>query len=170
VPARQRAPLNLDGKEGAGTPFRTARSAGYGFRVRRGVVGKGNIPWPTRGPNVDWTIGSTMRRGNDPEAKVPANDAVRTSSSPSIVVPDTACHAGGRGFESRRSRPKNPASPHTALPGQTPTSARPHKTDVRGGPNVAKNGPESDRRVTISSRFEPRRGRPRRRVAATRWP
>jgi hypothetical protein len=38
------------------------------------------------------------------ESKSPANEAVLRSSLPGVVVPDSACHAGGRGFESRRSR------------------------------------------------------------------
>jgi hypothetical protein len=38
------------------------------------------------------------------ERKVPANKAVWRRSSPRVVVPDSACHAGGRAFESRRSR------------------------------------------------------------------
>jgi len=42
--------------------------------------------------------------------KVPANDRVQRSSSPDVAVPDSACHAGGRGFESRRSRPRSPRS------------------------------------------------------------
>ena len=36
--------------------------------------------------------------------KQPANAAVPRSSSSTIVLPDSACHAGGRGFESGRSR------------------------------------------------------------------
>jgi hypothetical protein len=40
--------------------------------------------------------------------KVPANDAVQRSSPLSVVVSDSACHAGGRGFESRRSRFRTP--------------------------------------------------------------
>ena len=39
-----------------------------------------------------------------PELESAANDAVQRSSSPSVFLPDSACHAGGRGFESRRSR------------------------------------------------------------------
>jgi hypothetical protein len=38
------------------------------------------------------------------ERKVTANEPVQRRSSPGVVVPNSACHAGGRGFESRRSR------------------------------------------------------------------
>jgi hypothetical protein len=74
------------------------------FAVRHRVVYDGKISWPTRGPNVDWTIGSTMRHRAGWYGKRPAKDVVQRSTSPSVVVPDSACHAGGRGFESRRSR------------------------------------------------------------------
>ena len=63
-----------------------------------------NISWPARGPNAGARIGSTMRSGDAPCRKVPANVGVAGRSSLSVVVPDSACHAGGRGFESRRSR------------------------------------------------------------------
>jgi hypothetical protein len=68
------------------------------------VVTPDNISWPTRGPNVDATIGSTMRSRAASGRKAPVNETIRRSSSPGVVVPDSACHAGGRGFESRRSR------------------------------------------------------------------
>ena len=42
------------------------------------------------------------------EAKSPANEAVWRSSSPPVSAPDPVCHAGGRGFESRRSRLEKP--------------------------------------------------------------
>ena len=41
--------------------------------------------------------------------KGPANGVVRSGSSRSVAVAEVACHAGGRGFESRRSR-KAPAN------------------------------------------------------------
>jgi hypothetical protein len=63
-----------------------------------------NISWPTRGPNVRRTIGSTTRSRVVLGTKAPANDAVPRRSAPSAVASDSACHAGGRGFESRRSR------------------------------------------------------------------
>src|SRR5918994_6548719 len=44
------------------------------------------------------------------ERKVPANEDVQRRSSSGVVVSDSACHAGGRGFESRRSRRKHPAN------------------------------------------------------------
>ncbi len=74
------------------------------IRRQRSVVMPGNSSWPTRGPNVDLGICSTMRSGGSPEAKSTANEAVLRRSSLSVAVPDSACHAGGRGFESRRSR------------------------------------------------------------------
>jgi hypothetical protein len=81
-----------------------AHGAGDVSRLRRGVVSEGRISWPTRGPNVGWTIGSTMRSGVRRGMKEPANEGVQRRSSSDVVVPDSACHAGGRGFESRRSR------------------------------------------------------------------
>jgi hypothetical protein len=42
--------------------------------------------------------------GSAPMRKVPANGAVRRRSWSDVAAPDSACHAGGRGFESRRSR------------------------------------------------------------------
>jgi hypothetical protein len=69
------------------------------------VVDPDKISWPIRGPNVGQTIGSTMREQIEPRGpKRPANEYVHRRSSPRVVVPDSACHAGGRGFESRRSR------------------------------------------------------------------
>ena len=37
-----------------------------------------------------------------PQARM--NSAIARRSSPIVVSPEQACHAGGRGFESRRSR------------------------------------------------------------------
>jgi hypothetical protein len=81
------------------------------------------ISWPTRGPNIDQTIGSTMPSGATLTAKGPANGLVQRRSSTDIVVPDSACHAGGRGFESRRSRYKQPANRLLLLPFQAQTTA-----------------------------------------------
>ena len=53
--------------------------------------------------NVDRTIGPTMRTEGR-KCKTPVNEPVQRRSSPAVAVPDSACHAGGRGFESRRSR------------------------------------------------------------------
>jgi hypothetical protein len=60
------------------------------------VVSEGKISWPTRGPNVGQRIGSTMRSGANPGTKAPANEHVHRRSSSGVVVPDSACHAGGR--------------------------------------------------------------------------
>jgi len=61
-----------------------------------------------RGPLVAQTsirrLAQPCGTGLTPEPKSPVNKAVWRSSSPSVAVPDSACHAGGRGFESRRSR------------------------------------------------------------------
>ena len=61
-----------------------------------------------RGPLVAQTSSRRLAQpcGGDAAAgrKVPANEPVRRRPSRGIVVPDSACHAGGRGFESRRSR------------------------------------------------------------------
>jgi hypothetical protein len=42
--------------------------------------------------------------GAGPSPKVPANAAVSRTSLLSVALSDSACHAGRRGFESRRSR------------------------------------------------------------------
>jgi hypothetical protein len=53
---------------------------------------------------------------NDENPKNRINRAIPRSSSPIVVTLELACHAGGRGFESRRSR-KSPAKEHSALLG-----------------------------------------------------
>jgi hypothetical protein len=61
-----------------------------------------------RGPLVAQTSIGRLAQPRGAESasgrKMPANSPVRRHSSPGVVVPDSACHAGGRGFESRRSR------------------------------------------------------------------
>jgi hypothetical protein len=83
----------------------------------RHVVYGGN----TRGPLVAQTsTGRTAQPcvvGSPSGRKVPASKAVQRRSSPSVAVPDSACHAGGRGFESRRSRCSVcPANKRLSLP------------------------------------------------------
>jgi hypothetical protein len=45
-----------------------------------------------------------MRNGATSMRKSPAHDFVQTRSALAVIASDSACHAGGRGFESRRSR------------------------------------------------------------------
>ncbi len=49
-------------------------------------------------------LAQNMRSEIPASEKWPANEAVQSNSSPRVVALDSACHAGGRGFESRRSR------------------------------------------------------------------
>jgi hypothetical protein len=74
----------------------------------------------SRGPLVAQTsvgrLAQTCGAGLTPELKSPANVAVQRRSSPGVVAPDSACHAGGRGFESRRSR-KNPCKSPSCVVG-----------------------------------------------------
>jgi hypothetical protein len=58
--------------------------------------------WPC--PNAEWTIGSTMQGGAEIAAESTCECSHSRCSWPLIVGSDSACHAGGRGFESRRSR------------------------------------------------------------------
>jgi hypothetical protein len=56
-----------------------------------------------------------MGYDQNPGAKSPANTLVRGGSSSGVDASEAACHAGGRGFESRRSRFRNallPRLPH----------------------------------------------------------
>jgi hypothetical protein len=50
--------------------------------IRAGVVHEDNILWPTRGPNVDGTIGSTMRSG----VGVGAQSACKSARSAEFVA------------------------------------------------------------------------------------
>ena len=50
------------------------------------------------------------------------NRAIARQSSPIVASREQACHAGGRGFESRRSR-KIPAKKRIVLPGETRESS-----------------------------------------------
>jgi hypothetical protein len=60
-----------------------------------------SAPHATRGPNVEWTIGSTMRRRGGVAAKVPANDPVRG------FVAERGCDR--LGLSRRRSRIRVPS-------------------------------------------------------------
>src|SRR5262245_30030377 len=64
-----------------------------------------------RGPLVAQTSIGRLAQPCEAESpsgrKVPANEAVQRNSSANVAAPDSACHAGGRGFESRRSRKRS---------------------------------------------------------------
>ena len=65
-----------------------------------------------------------MRSGAAAERQKPANEAVQSSSSPRVIALDSACHTGGRGFESRRSRLLKCSLPGQADPALLPRWAR----------------------------------------------
>ena len=85
---------------------------GAGTRSADKVLTPGALPLSLktrfRGPLVAQTsIGRLAQPWGAESAsrsRVPANEHVQRRSSSGVVVPDSACHAGGRGFESRRSR------------------------------------------------------------------
>jgi hypothetical protein len=53
----------IDAAAGVGTEATGGNQWQMSLGPRRGVVHEDKISWPTRGPNVDSTIGSTMRSG-----------------------------------------------------------------------------------------------------------
>ena len=91
-----------------------------------------------------------------------ANVANAGRSSPIVVTVNVTCHAGGRGFESRRSRKKTCKSACCVV-GSGGTLQPTTQTLVRDGPKRAK----TTRKRDCSSRFSTCRDRPGRRRAAT---
>jgi hypothetical protein len=98
----------LASRSGSRTSVSTCDGAGETDTSRAGGVQALSLKTRFRGPLVAQTSVRRLAQpcGAEPtvERKAPANERVQGRSSPGVVVPDSACHAGGRGFESRRSR------------------------------------------------------------------
>ena len=93
----------------------------------------------------------------DSESKSAANEAVQRSLWSSVVVPDSACHAGGRGFESRHSR-KVPANKHIVLSVQTPNRRRlprPSSEAGRKRSKAARNGSRGHHFKAVRAEIRP---------------
>ena len=89
-----------------------------------------------------------------PGAERPAHAMNPRRSPPSPQTPRPACHAGGRGFESRRSCRK-PANRHFVLSIETANRGRLHRL-FRLEHRSARKRPETLVGVVISSHFRPR--------------
>jgi hypothetical protein len=117
-------PQKCHGKEGVALNRLSAKHAASPTSLSPGAALSTKARF--RGPLVAQTSTGRLAQPCDAgltgESKSPANEAVQRSSSPSVVVPDSACHAGGRGFESRRSR-KVPANSQLLLPVLAQTTA-----------------------------------------------
>jgi hypothetical protein len=100
------------------------------------VVTPDNTSWPTRGRTSMRRLAQPCEAGAPSGRKAPVTEAIRRSSSPGVVVPDSACHAGGRGFESRRSR-KVPANRHFPVARLGATTAGFVSSRARPAPEIA---------------------------------
>jgi hypothetical protein len=116
------------------------------------VVFQDKISWPNRALTSVGRLAHPCGRGRETRRKVPANEAVLRRSSLGVAVPYSASHAGGRGFESRRSRHKAPANALSCCLNRQRPRAHATHTRVRGDPKRAKTARKRVR-GSSSSRF-----------------
>jgi hypothetical protein len=107
-----------------------------------------------------------MRNRITKRPKSRMNRAIARTSSPIVVTPEAACHAGGRRFESRRSR-KNSCKLAYCVVGLDARFLADYTHSSRSDGETAKNGPKCGRGTAISSRFRRSSSWPPRRRAIT---
>jgi hypothetical protein len=90
-----------------GPARRTSTTPRSGPVPRRAPVTRDRGRWGVDGAGVAGTVMTDREKTPRMPSKSPANRALEASRVEHLRSPYAACHAGGRGFESRRSR-KNP--------------------------------------------------------------
>jgi Bacterial regulatory proteins, luxR family len=150
----------LSNQEIAATRNRSSRASSIlkHRAVRATLIHPPSLSFKTRfrGPIVAQTsvgrLAHPCGRGRETRRKVPAHEAVLRRSSLGVAVPYSASHAGGRGFESRRSRHKAPANALSCCLNRQRPRAHATHTRVRGDPKRAKTARKRVR-GSSSSRF-----------------
>jgi hypothetical protein len=103
-------PIGADGKEEV--PRSTVRARDRTSRCSSSGDQPGQQTGSKRLKSASLNHAESIARGS----KSRMNRAPSRPSSSIVVILELACHAGGRGFESRRSRRKHPAYRHLLLP------------------------------------------------------